>query len=167
MRHVREAASRTARMRYRRSPAGHRPWLAQSRMLSRPKGVRRVRDRKRRPRAAALGWATAAAAAGSVALSAQAHAALPAPGSVRAGHNVSVFHEIDFVATFGHQVGTPLRIEVFRGPHFIARSAGNAVSTPEGGGLEVNHGVDFAPGPGDCWAHATADMKPYDKIVVT
>ena len=127
-----------------------------------------MRDRKRRPRAAALGWATAAAAAGSVALSAQAHAALPAPGSVRAGHNVSVFHEIDFVATFGHQVGTPLRIEVLRGPHVIARAAGNAVSTPEGGGLEVNHGVELAsPGPGDCWANATADIKPYDRIVVT
>ncbi|HEX2104343.1 MAG TPA: chitobiase/beta-hexosaminidase C-terminal domain-containing protein [Solirubrobacteraceae bacterium] len=120
-----------------------------------------------RPRTAAWRWATAAAIAGSVALSADAHAALTEPGSVRAGHNVSVFHEIDFVATFGHQVGTPLRVEVFRGPHLIARAAGPAVSTPEGGGLEVNHGPEGAPVAGDCWSKATADIKPYDKIVVT
>jgi len=126
-----------------------------------------VQDRGMRPRAAAWKWATAAAIAGSVALSADANAALTAPGSVRAGHNVSVFHEIDFVATFGHQVGTPLRVEVFRGPNLIARAEGPAVSTPEGGGLEVNHGPEVVAGPGDCWSKATADIKPYDKIVVT
>jgi hypothetical protein len=120
-----------------------------------------------RPRAAAWKWATAAAIAGSVALCADANAALTAPGSVRANHNVSVFHEIDFVATFGHQVGTPLRVDVFRGPHLIARAAGPAVSTPEGGGLEVNHGPETTAGPGDCWSKATADIRPYDKIVVT
>jgi hypothetical protein len=120
-----------------------------------------------RPLAAAWRWATAAAIAGSVALSADANAALTAPGSVRAEHNVTVFHEVDFVATFGHQVGAPLRVEVFRGPHLIARAAGPAASTPEGGGLEVNHGPEGTAGPGDCWANATADIKPYDKIVVT
>jgi hypothetical protein len=92
-----------------------------------------VQDRGMRPRAAAWKWATAAAVAGSVALCADANAALTEPGSVRTGHNVSVFHEIDFVATFGHQVGTPLRVEVFRGSHLIARAEGPAVSTPEGG----------------------------------
>jgi hypothetical protein len=120
-----------------------------------------------RRRTAAWKWATAAAIAGAVAVSSDAEAALTEPGSVRTGHNVSVFHEIDFVATFGHQVGTPLRVEVFRGPHLIARAAGPAVSTPEGGGLEVNHGPAGAPAAGDCWANATADIKPYDKIVVT
>jgi hypothetical protein len=120
-----------------------------------------------RPRAAAWKWATAAAIAGSVALCADANAALTEPGSVRTGHNVSVFHEIDFVATFGHQVGTPLKVEVFRGTHRIASAAGAAVNTPEGGGLEVNHGPEVTAGPGDCWSKATADIKPYDKIVVT
>jgi hypothetical protein len=126
-----------------------------------------VQDRGMRPRAAAWKWATAAAVAGSVALCADANAALTEPGSVRTGHNVSVFHEIDFVATFGHQVGTPLRVEVFRGSHLIARAEGPAVSTPEGGGLEVNHGPEGTPAPGDCWSKATADIRPYDKIVVT
>ena len=81
------------------------------------------------------------------------------PTGIRDGHNITVFHNIDFVATFGHQVGTPLTVEVFRGPHLIARAAGPAVATAEGPGLEVNHGPEFAAQPGDCWEGATPDIR--------
>ena len=56
----------------------------------------------------------------------------------------------------------------WRGGHRIAHLATFAVPTPEGGGLEINHGVeDTAPSEGDCWDGATPDIRPYDRIVVT
>jgi hypothetical protein len=108
-----------------------------------------------------------AALAGGAALAAEAPAAVDPEIGVRPSHNVSVFHEIDFVAAFGHQVGRPLTVEVFRGGHRIGRATGPALSTPEGGGLEVNHGPVGLPLPGDCWLQRTPDIRPFDRIVVT
>jgi hypothetical protein len=128
-----------------------------------------VLKRGRRPRAAAMGWATAAAVAGAVALSPPARAALSAPDSVGAGHNITVFHNIDMVGAFGHGTGEHVRVEVVRGGHRIASATGTAVQlgSPEGGALEVNHGPLGVPLPGDCWDGATPDIRPGDLIRAT
>jgi hypothetical protein len=60
-----------------------------------------------------------------------------------------------------------MRIDLFRGEHRIGGTAGRAVSTPDGGGLEVNHGVDGTAAAWDCWQGATPDLHPYDRIVVS
>lgn len=124
---------------------------------------------ERRPRTAALRWATAAAVAGSVAFGGDARAALPAAGSVRDGHNITVFHNIDMVGAFGHGTGEHVRVDVLRGGHRIATAAGTAVELgpPEGGALEVNHGPAGVPLPGDCWEGATPDIRPGDLIRAT
>jgi hypothetical protein len=98
---------------------------------------------------------------------ADAEASLTAPGSVRTGHNIGVFHEIDFISAFGHTPGERLTVEVFRGDHRIARVAAPALATPGGAGLEINHGPEGAPRPGDCWSQVTPDIRPYDRIRVT
>jgi hypothetical protein len=101
------------------------------------------------------------------ALCADAHASLTGPGSVRAGHNIGVFHEIDFISAFGHVPGERLTVDVFRGDHRIARVAAPAVATADAVGLEINHGPAGAPRPGDCWSQVTPDIRPYDRIRVT
>ena len=58
-------------------------------------------------------------------------------------------------------------MDVYRGPHKIASASGPAVDTPEGPGLEVNHGPDGVAVRGDCWEGATPDILPGDRIVVT
>jgi Chitobiase/beta-hexosaminidase C-terminal domain len=128
-----------------------------------------VRNREARPRAAAYAWATAAAVAGTVALTADARASLPTPQSVRAGHNITVFHNIDMVGAFGHGTGEHVRVDVVRGGHRIATAAGTAVQlgAPEGGALEVNHGPLGVPLPGDCWESATPDIRPGDLVRAT
>jgi hypothetical protein len=105
-------------------------------------------------------------------MAASAIAAMPAsaavgPQGMRAGHNITVFHNIDMVGVFGHPVGSQTLVEVFRGGHRIATARGPAVSTPDGGALEVNHGPAGAPLPGDCWDGATPDVQPGDRIVVS
>lgn len=80
------------------------------------------------------------------ALAVPASASLPAPDSVRAGHNISVFANSDFVGVFGYREGERLTVDVYRGPHRIATAFGPAVATPEG----------FTP-----------DILPGDRIVVT
>jgi hypothetical protein len=99
-------------------------------------------------------------------------AAVPAgaaegPQGIRPGHNITVFHDIDMVGVFGHQVGSQTQVDVFRGDHRIATARGPAVSTPDGGAVEVNHGPAGAPQPGDCWDGATPDIRPGDRIVVS
>src|SRR5919206_2585305 len=126
-----------------------------------PRGAARARARRR------SGVAVMMALTASAALAADAPAAVDPEIGVRAGHNVSVFHEIDMVAGFGHEVGRPLTIEVFRAGHRIGRAAGPALVTPEGGGLEVNHGPVGLPLPGDCWEQRTPDIRPFDRVVVT
>ena len=108
----------------------------------------------------------AAVAAASLALAAPA-AAMPTGAGVRAGHNVSVFATIDFVGAFGYSVGTPMTVEVLRNGHSISSVTAPTHSTPDGGGLEVNHGPLGAAQPGDCWEGFTPDIKPGDVVRVT
>ena len=93
--------------------------------------------------------------------------AVVGPQGVRDGHNITVFHNIDMVAAFGSGVGEQTQVDVFRGAHHIASARGAAVDTPEGGALEVNHGPEGLPQPGDCWDGATPDIRPGDRIVVS
>lgn len=58
-------------------------------------------------------------------------------------------------------------MDVFRGEHRIATASGPAVPTPEGPGLEVNHGPAGAAAEGDCWEGVTPDILPGDRVVVT
>ncbi|MEA2323904.1 MAG: hypothetical protein QOD81_3754 [Solirubrobacteraceae bacterium] len=88
---------------------------------------------------------------------------------IRSGNHILVVHNIDFVGAFGdsHTPGETMSVDVFRGDHRIAHAAGPAVTTPDGPGLEVNHGPAGAAQPGDCWDTVTPDIKPGDKVVVT
>jgi hypothetical protein len=99
-------------------------------------------------------------------------AAVPAAASaqepsVRAGHSIAVMHNVDFVAATGYGAGTPMRVEVFRGPHRIGSASGIAAATAEGPGLEVNHGPEGTAQQGDCWDTFTPDVRPGDRIVVS
>jgi len=97
--------------------------------------------------------------------------AMPAGDGVRPGHNIGVFHNLDFVAAFGYPVGEPLTVEVYRNDVKIGSATGPAVAVDEGlplaGALEVNHGPEGAPQPGDCWTGVTPDILPGDHVVVT
>jgi hypothetical protein len=91
-----------------------------------------------------------------------------APAGVRAGKSITVFANIDFVAVFGYgPVGRKVTVRVVRNGVVIGSATGPTVSTPEGPGLEVNHGPEGAPAPGDCWSGHTPDIRPGDHIVVT
>jgi hypothetical protein len=113
-----------------------------------------------------------AAVIGATGLAAGALAALPAHATItniEPGHNITVFHNIDFVAVTGWADGEALTVEVRRGNAVIGTAAGNA-SDPEAtgaSGLEVNHGPEGAPLPGDCWEGATPDIRPGDVITVS
>ena len=99
---------------------------------------------------------------------APASASLTGPG-VGLNKNITVFHNLDFVGVFGYgTVGSIVRVEVVRNGTVIGLAQGPAWSTPEGVGLEVNHGLEAGtPLPGDCWAGGTPDIRPGDRIVVT
>jgi hypothetical protein len=115
-------------------------------------------------------WAIGASAA----LAASAVAALPASATitdvgVAEGHNITVFHNIDFVAVSGWTVGEQVTVEVHRGAALIGTAAGPA-SDPEAtgsGGLEVNHGPEGVAAAGDCWTDNTPDIRPGDRVTVT
>jgi Chitobiase/beta-hexosaminidase C-terminal domain len=91
--------------------------------------------------------------------------------SVDANRNVGIFHNIDFVAGFGWQVGQPMTVEVFRNDQRIGSATGPTIAVDEGlplqGALEVNHGPEGAPQPGDCWTNFTPDIQPGDRVEVT
>lgn len=93
------------------------------------------------------------------------------PDSIRPGKNIGVFHNLDFIAAFGYPVGEKLTIDVYRGDTRIATASGPAVEVNEGlplnGALEVNHGPEGPPAPGDCWTDYTPDVLPGDRVVVT
>lgn len=89
------------------------------------------------------------------------------PQGIRPGHNVTVFHNIDMIATFGQEPGSQTQVDVIRGEHLIARVPGTAFSSPDGGALEVNHGPVGPPSAGDCFDGATPDVRPGDRIVVS
>jgi hypothetical protein len=132
-------------------------------------------DRESRPdrakgRTRKLIVASAAALVASAAMAAGSWA-MPSGDGVRDGHNVAVFHNLDFVAAFGYPVGETLKIEVFRGPDLIGTATGPAQNIDEGlplnGALEVNHGPEGAPQPGDCWDGPVPNVRPGDRVVVT
>jgi hypothetical protein len=130
--------------------------------MSAVRTARRPRSRRRR--------LTAAAVAGAAALGAYAEAAPAAEGpqGIRAGRNITVFHNIDMVGAFGHPIGVQTQVDVFRGGHRIASTRGATVdAADDGGALEVNHGPAGAPLPGDCWDVATPDVRPGDRVVVS
>jgi hypothetical protein len=94
-------------------------------------------------------------------------ASLTGPG-VDPGHNITVFHNLDFVAVSGYgQAGTVITVEVIRNNVRIGTVTAPTVDGPEGPGLEINHGPEGAPLPGDCWEEVTPDIRPGDRIVVT
>ena len=97
--------------------------------------------------------------------------AMPTGNGVRADHNISVFHNLDFVAAFGYVVGEQLTVEVFRNGNLIGTASGPAQDIDEGlpqnGALEVNHGPEGAPLPGDCWTGAVPNIRPGDRVAVT
>jgi hypothetical protein len=87
--------------------------------------------------------------------------------NVAEGHNITVFHNIDFVAVFGYSLGEELTVEVVRNGVTIGNATGPARGEAPEIGLEVNHGPEGLPLPGDCWEGGTPDIKPGDHIVVT
>lgn len=122
------------------------------------------RRRKGGRRICSLVAASAVAVSGAAAVPAA--ATLSGPG-VDPGESISVFHNLDFVAISGYPVGTEVTVDVIRDEVVIGTVTAPAVTTPEGSGLEINHGPEGAPGPGDCWAGHTPDIRPGDRIVVS
>ena len=116
-------------------------------------------------------WVKASVAASIAALAPTALSTAPAEGrviDVAPGHNLTVLHNIDLVMTTGHAVNDTLTVEVRRNGVPIGTTApGNAVEIVPGEvGLEVNHGPEVAPAPGDCFDGGTPDIRPGDRIVV-
>ncbi|HEX8781082.1 MAG TPA: chitobiase/beta-hexosaminidase C-terminal domain-containing protein [Nocardioides sp.] len=128
------------------------------------------RQPKRKPTRRPSRRTTWGAMVGAAGLAATSLATLPASGTVVdavEGHNVTVFHNIDFVAVFGHGAGDPVTVEVIRNGVTIGTATGSAAG-PEGEiGLEVNHGPEGVPAAGDCWEGRTPDIRPGDTIRVT
>jgi hypothetical protein len=65
------------------------------------------------------------------------------------------------------EAGEQLLVEVLRNDVVIGTTQGPAVETPEGVGLEVNHGPIGPAQPGDCFVGVTPDILPGDEIRVT
>lgn len=130
-----------------------------------------MNDPSQGPRRGRTRRVKAAAAVAAAALVPLAFSTVPAEGTivdVAAGHNITVFHNIDFVAVFGYTVGEELTVQVFRGTNLIGTATGNArEAVPGEVGLEVNHGPTGTPLPGDCWEGTTPNIRPGDRIVVT
>ena len=93
--------------------------------------------------------------------------AAPAGAAVAPGHTILSAHNIDFIGAFGYTVGEELTISVARpGRGVIASVTAPAADTPDGGGLELNHGPEGQPVPGDCWEDQVPDVLPGDTIRV-
>jgi hypothetical protein len=112
--------------------------------------------------------AVAALAAGTVG----AVSTTPANGTVinvRPGKSISVFHNLDFVAISGYgPFGRDVTVRVLRNGVTIGSVTAPTTFLPGGlAGLEINHGPETAPFPGDCWDGHTPDIRPGDHIVVT
>jgi len=91
----------------------------------------------------------------------------PAGAAVAPGHTILSAHNIDFIGAFGYAVGEELTISVARpGRGVIASVTAPAADTPDGGGLELNHGPAGEPIPGDCWENRVPDVLPGDTIRV-
>jgi len=87
--------------------------------------------------------------------------------AVTVGSNISVFPNRDMVVAVGYRVGEQLTVDVLRNNVVVGTTTGPAVSTPEGVGLEVNHGPAADPEPGDCWTDYTPDIIAGDVIRIT
>jgi hypothetical protein len=76
----------------------------------------------------------------------------PAPVEVRPGRSVTVIHNIDLVALAGYgPVGREVRVEIVRDGAVVGSTFGPTVNTPDGVGLEINHGPLGEAQPGECW----------------
>jgi hypothetical protein len=129
-----------------------------------------TQQEQRRARWTRKRWATMGVAASVAALAPTAVSTMPAQGTVvdvAAGHNVTVFHNIDFVAVFGHGAGDDVTVQVRRNGVEIGTATGAAAGDAPEIGLEVNHGPEGAPVAGDCWEGHTPDIRPGDRITVT
>ena len=129
----------------------------------------RRRGLERRRLGAALSTvALTAAGLGSVGVGTSPASATIGPAGIAPGINISVFHNIDFVATFGWPVGQSVTVDVLRNGVLIGSATGPTVDAgADGGALEVNHGPAAAPQPGDCWEGHTPDVRPGDLVRVT
>ena len=118
-------------------------------------------------------WVKVAVAASVAALAPTAMSTVPAEGTVvdiAPGHNVTVFHNIDFVAAFGHgdtAGAETVTVEVRRNGVVIGTATGPPIGEAPEVGLEVNHGPEGVPADGDCWVGHTPDIRPGDRITVT
>jgi len=71
---------------------------------------------------------------------------------VRPGRSVTVIHNIDLVALAGYgPVGREVRVEIVRDGAVVGSTFGPTVNTPDGVGLEINHGPLGEAQPGECW----------------
>jgi hypothetical protein len=112
--------------------------------------------------------AAAALAAGTVG----AVSAVPASGTIvniRPGKAITVFHNLDFVAIAGYgPIGREVTVRVLRNNVTIGSVTAPTTLTPEGAGLEINHGPETTTAfPGDCWDGHTPDIRPGDRVVVS
>jgi hypothetical protein len=113
-----------------------------------------------------------AVAAGVASLVPTALTTAPAEGQivdVAQGHNITVFANIDFIATFGHGATDNLTVEVRRNGVVIGTATGDVFAEDPAApdfGLEVNHGPEGIPQPGDCWEGHTPDIRPGDRVIV-
>lgn len=94
-------------------------------------------------------------------------AVTPAHAAVTVGGNISVFPNRDMVVVSGYDLGEELKVDVLRNDVIIGTTTGEAWDTPDGAGLEINHGVEGDPAPGDCWTGVTPDIVGGDVIRVT
>ncbi|MGH3306099.1 MAG: hypothetical protein ACRDOX_00310 [Nocardioides sp.] len=96
---------------------------------------------------------------------------MPAEGTivdVNPAHNITVFANIDFVATFGHGAADTLTVEVRRNGVTIGTASGPTIGEAPEIGLEVNHGPEVLPPvDGDCWVGHTPDIRPGDRVIVS
>ncbi len=83
------------------------------------------------------------------------------------GTNITVFQNIDFVAVFGFAAGESVTVDVLRNGVVIGTATGDAAGEAPEIGLEVNHGPEGTPVPGDCWEGHTPDIRPGDHIRVS
>jgi hypothetical protein len=129
-------------------------------MSSSTRSSRRRTARLCGPFAAALAFGALAAAPASATVS--------TTNPVEAGENITVFHNIDFVAGFGiGAIGDVVDYEIIRNGVVIGETSGPLVDAEGQPGLEANHGPEGAPVAGDCWVGHTPDIRPGDLVRIT
>jgi Chitobiase/beta-hexosaminidase C-terminal domain len=123
--------------------------------------------KRRRSALAAAGMTTLAAAAAAPA--GATHVASTVTGEPVA-HNLSIFHNLDFVAVSGFAEGDELTIRVSRpgvGEIASLTAAARPGEVDGEAGLELNHGPEGAPLDGDCWTGHVPDILPGDTVSVS